>query len=369
MPAQNTSASPSLDQAVLPGPPPAPEPPSTPAPRVEPFTFHGTAGEFFRIWIVNTFLTLITGGIFLAWAKVRKRRYLRGSTEFMGHRFDYRADPRRILIGNVVVFIFFVGYAVIGAVYPIVAALVVLAGIGLLPWVVVRSLTFNAHNTTYRGMRFRFSGSLSAAVAVYLLRPLILPFTLGLSFPSWVRAQKSYLVNSHRLGDAYFRFEAPVGPFYAAYLWAGLAVFASALAAALIVALAELSPGSLARGLSPQYVSILVIYGIGFFFARQIIFARVFRLVWNHTRLDDHKFHCTLTLEQWMRIQLLNLPAIIFSCGLLYPWAVIRSQKHLASTLSIALAGPIERIEEIRGSKGNGVGESAAEFVGMDFGL
>src|SRR6266540_5363662 len=54
-----------------------------------PFRFHGDAREYFRIWIVNTLLTLLTFGLFSAWAKVRKRRYLRGNTELLGHRFDY----------------------------------------------------------------------------------------------------------------------------------------------------------------------------------------------------------------------------------------------------------------------------------------
>ncbi len=62
------------------------------------FQFHGDAREYFRIWIVNTLLTLLTLGLFSAWAKVRKRRYLRGNTELLGHRFDYTADPKRILV-------------------------------------------------------------------------------------------------------------------------------------------------------------------------------------------------------------------------------------------------------------------------------
>ncbi|MDH4174015.1 MAG: YjgN family protein, partial [Betaproteobacteria bacterium] len=36
--------------------------------------FTGSAREYFRIWIVNLFFTLITLGIYSAWAKVRKKR-------------------------------------------------------------------------------------------------------------------------------------------------------------------------------------------------------------------------------------------------------------------------------------------------------
>ena len=53
--------------------------------------FTGSAGEYFRIWIVNLFLTPITLGIYSAWAKVRKKRYFYGCTRFDGDTFDYFA--------------------------------------------------------------------------------------------------------------------------------------------------------------------------------------------------------------------------------------------------------------------------------------
>ncbi len=37
-----------------------------------PLSFTGTAGDYFRIWIANIALTLLTLGIYSAWAKVRK---------------------------------------------------------------------------------------------------------------------------------------------------------------------------------------------------------------------------------------------------------------------------------------------------------
>jgi len=37
--------------------------------KVQPFEFHGTTGEFFRIWIVNMMLSIVTLGMYSAWAK------------------------------------------------------------------------------------------------------------------------------------------------------------------------------------------------------------------------------------------------------------------------------------------------------------
>jgi uncharacterized membrane protein YjgN (DUF898 family) len=36
------------------------------------FQFRGRTDEYFRIWIVNIALTIVTLGIFSAWAKVRE---------------------------------------------------------------------------------------------------------------------------------------------------------------------------------------------------------------------------------------------------------------------------------------------------------
>ena len=54
----------------------------TVTPRTEAIEFSGDGGEYFRIWIVNLALSVVTLGIYSAWAKVRRLRYFYGSTRF-----------------------------------------------------------------------------------------------------------------------------------------------------------------------------------------------------------------------------------------------------------------------------------------------
>jgi uncharacterized membrane protein YjgN (DUF898 family) len=333
-----------------------------------PFVFHGTAREYFRIWIVNTLLSLLTCGIFFAWAKVRKRRYLRGSTELLGNRFDYRADPVRLLIGNLIVALFFLGYGIFGAVYPPVRYGTIALIILCLPWIVVRSLAFNAHNTVYRGMRFRYKPSLAGAVGVYLLQPVVIVLTLGIYYPAWVRARQKFAVENHRLGDAFFRFDPPGSNFYAAYLLGGLILGG-------ITAIGAFYLFGLRFGLKitrPDLLQMLPYFalsGLGLFIGRHFIFASLFNHLWNHTHLDDHRFIASMKVDRWLGLQLSNLGAIVLSCGLLYPWAVIRTLKYKASCIRFQPAGPLEKIEYLAVSRGNALGDTAAEFVGLDFGL
>ena len=55
--------------------------------------FTGRAGDYFRIWIVNLLLTLVTMGLWSPWAKVRKRRYFYGHSWLANANFEYHGNP------------------------------------------------------------------------------------------------------------------------------------------------------------------------------------------------------------------------------------------------------------------------------------
>ncbi|GAA6150977.1 YjgN family protein [Pseudoteredinibacter isoporae] len=137
--------------------PPAPEQPW------QLVTFHGTGGEYFRIWIVNLVLTLLTLGIYSAWATVRERRYFYGHTEVAGGRFDFHGKPLQILFGRIIAIVLLIGWsqgALLHSAIPFISAAIVL---GLLPMFLVRALGFRLRHTSLRNIRFGFSGKISDA--------------------------------------------------------------------------------------------------------------------------------------------------------------------------------------------------------------
>lgn len=331
------------------------------------FAFHGSAGEYFRIWIVNALLTLLTGGIFAAWAKVRQRRYLRGQSSLMGHRFDYRADPWRLLIGHAVVATVFISYAVIGEVYPAVRIGALGVGILALPWLVVRSLAFNAHNTTYRGLRFAFRQTYGGAALTYFGGGLLVVLSCGTLYPGWVRHRRRFTIDSHWLGDARFRFEGATGPFYLAYI-VGSAIMVGAVMLGGVITALLAAHGSNRVG-PVELAPLLLLYGTAFYAARHLTFGLLFNVVWNHTRLEGHRFVATLSPSLWVKLQFQNLLAILGTAGLAYPWAVVRSQRYALSCLRLAPVGAIEQIVRSGSARGSAVGDTATEFIGLDFGV
>src|SRR5690349_11414210 len=67
----------------------------------EQLRFTGTGSEYFGIWIVNLLLTIVTIGIYAAWAKVRRLQYFYRHTELAGSSFDFHGSPVRILVGRI----------------------------------------------------------------------------------------------------------------------------------------------------------------------------------------------------------------------------------------------------------------------------
>lgn len=91
------------------------------------FSFMGSGKEYFGIWIVNVFLTIVTLGIYSAWAKVRRNRYFYGNTVLLGRAFEYHARGGQILVGRLIVLGGLVILNVIATTVPILALLPTIA--------------------------------------------------------------------------------------------------------------------------------------------------------------------------------------------------------------------------------------------------
>jgi len=121
--------------------------------------------------LVNIILSVITLGIYSAWATVRRKQYFYGNTKLLGSSFEYLASPVKILKGRIIVAGFFILYSAISTIAPIISGIMSLVFILILPWLIVRSLVFNARNSAFRNIRFGFKGSIMEAVKVYILWP------------------------------------------------------------------------------------------------------------------------------------------------------------------------------------------------------
>lgn len=309
-------------------PPPLPAD-DPPAPAVAPveyrFEFSGDAREYFRIWIVNFALGLVTLGIYSAWAKVRSERYFYGNTRVAGVPFEYLARPRPILKGRVIAFALFVGYVLAGQYslklqFGLAGLIAVLA-----PWLLVRGAAFRARYSSWRGLRFRFVRDYGQAYVRYLLLLVPMVLTLGILFPYVKFKQKQFFVERHRFGGRAFGFRAMSGSFFPPYLiaWAAMAGWAFASATVMgAIAWSFTSRGSM----PPAWVELVFAlpFYAGYFVVWAFLSAALSNLVYNHTVLGPHRFRSSLRGGHLALLYLGNTLAILVSAGLLIPWAKIR---------------------------------------------
>lgn len=351
-------------------------PPALPEAR---FKFTGTAGEFFPIWIVNLCLSIITLGVYSAWAKVRTERYFYGNTWVAGAPFEYLADPLKILWGRLIAVAVFAAVLVSSKFWPLVNALLIVFLFIAAPWIIVRSLRFHAWNSAWQGLRFRFDGATKTAYNKFLLLILLAVVSLGLAYP-WVKAEQlRYVINSHGYGGKRFNLNVLTSDFYVIYLIAaGTAIglyFGILFAALLGTGGATWSATGSTNGLivgglmlAIALVAMIVLY-LGLLALPVFVKARLFNLCWNHTKLGEHRFRADMRARELIKIFLVNVFAIIFSLGMAIPWAMVRLARYRAEHLTLLPAGDLNQFVADSIAQKNAVGEELGNIFDIDAGI
>jgi uncharacterized membrane protein YjgN (DUF898 family) len=340
------------------------------------FEFRGQTGEWFGIWMTNLLLSILTIGIYSAWAKVRAKKYFYQNTYVAGRNFDYHATGLQILIGRIIVIVGLVVISFVSAI-PVVGLFILLALLLLVPWLLVRALKFNAVMSSWANVRFGFDGSSMGAFLTFLLYPILAALTLYAAFPFADRARRRYVMNNHRLGAAPFGFDAPIGGFYMAFLAAmGWVVLLAILTLAPMVGtlLANIGdPTAFER--DPQMAIRLMVGIYAFIFlgllpAGVIYNAFIRNTVFNGTTLDGrHRFHSDVRPMALIWIAVTNALAVVLTLGLMLPWAQIRLARYYAAHSRLIPGGSLDEFVGTLPARTSALGDAYADIEGIDIGL
>lgn len=353
--------------------------------RVLTLRFHATAAEYFRIWIVNLCLTLLTLGVFSAWAKVRKKRYFYAHVQLDGTPFQYLGQPLPILRGRVIAVVLFLVYYLSSHFFTFALPYVLAVGLLIAPWVIVRSAAFNARYSAYRNLTFRFDADYRDAVrAIYVggLLPMLVIGTMfdwwgnyylaagvvGLAliaFPWWLRRLKYFLISRTQYGGVYGEFGALGGQFFRIYLVAAGILLAVGLAVAFWISrmfsTLMFSPYGFLLALLPLYLAYVVAFAY--------VQAHSTNLVWNHTRLGPISFRSTLRGRHLAALYLTNALGILASAGLLIPWAVVRTLRYRLNHLQVFRSGPLSVFHGDERRSVRAAGAEVGDFFDVDLSL
>ena len=335
--------------------------------------FKGTASEYFRIWIVNIALTIATLGIYSAWAKVRTRRYFDNHTFLDGSNFDYHGDPIKILKGRLIIGSLFLVYSVGGKISPVIAGIAALVFFLVYPWVMVRSLIFNLGNTSYRGIRFGFNGSVKESYLIYLRGILVTLVSFGLAFPLTSFWNKEFQTNNTRYGKSLFRFTLKeVGQVYLIYLKAFVAFLAGIGLAGFFFLIGKGTLNQLDPDLMKKVIPVLflLVFYSSALFSSGFVLGGNFNLHANYTEIDAIKMKSMEPSRIFAWIYLTNFIACIFSLGLLYPWSKVRITRRKMQALQIQ--GAVDSLThfQVGASQTSGVGaDAASDLFNLDLDL
>ncbi|OJI27427.1 Inner membrane protein YjgN [Vibrio vulnificus] len=340
--------------------------------------FKGQGGEFFGIWIVNILLSVITLGIYSAWAKVRTKRYFYGNTFIAGDNFEYHAQPMQLLKGRLVALALVLIWVVANSFFPLASLVLFALFYVALPWLLWSNARFDSAMTSYRNVHFAFNGSLKEAymsilgrglaslliIAIYIaivvasanasaMVATLLGFgTLVLMFVlyAWVVAGiHQYFASGYQYGDWKFVAKIETGFFLKTYCKAMLIGFLTAVAFMIVMGTFVLGSdimnifagevdllegkGDFVYVVLTYLVTITMSLGITAYTTTRIRNYVFSRLTATAETQSETEFRFTSTFGAWdyMSLIVTNFLLQVITLGLARPWGMVRTSRYVAS--------------------------------------
>ena len=332
------------------------------------FTFTGRTREYFRIWVVSVSLSIVTLGIYSAWGKVRKRRYLYAHTLLDGTGFEYRASPIAVLKGRVIVVLLLGGFALSAHFLPLAQVVFTILILLLTPWIIVAASRFNARNSAWRNIAFGFDGRIGEAAKVVLGLGALAIVTLGFGFPYFRMRRARFIIAHHRFGSTPFKADLAIGGFILTYLLAFLLLLGSGvLFAFLMGALGFLLPKG-ARAGAIFVFSPLVLYAV-YVAIFAYVRAQIGNITMNGLVAGPLRCRSTLRTRDLIWLYFSNIFAVLGTLGLATPWATLRMARYRAQNLYlVGHASPAEFVGA-PASDSRAAGSEASDLYDVDVSL
>lgn len=384
-------------------------------------TFTGSGGDYFKLWLSNLLLTIVTLGIYTPWARRRRVQYFFRNTEVGPDPLDFTASSRSMVTSFILVALVYVLIQVmssqglstaVGGVTLVIAAAT--------PWLWRSAVRFRLGNTTWRGLPFVFHATTretytaawpllggAALIAVLaLVLPSILPSAPAIPTAtgpikaaapgpmSWlgglgvtvlvgmilIRLRFNFLhlrMTRTSLGGQMGAFKAG----FAEFLKVGVICIGIGLLvyAALIGTIGVFSASLIGFGRGMDRGSIVVLLIILVLFLIPLLLmpasiamaaweAMVFRTVWSNAGLSNMaRSKCNLNTRAFVWLRAKNVLLTLVTLGLYRPFAAVNEYRMKVDSVRIFTRGDINVLATLLECKQkNGLGDAAADLAGFD---
>ncbi|MEJ8835130.1 YjgN family protein [Ramlibacter sp. AN1133] len=378
--------------------------------------FTGSGGEYFRVWIVNVLLSVVTLGFYTPFARRRTAQYFYGHTLVASSPLEFTAQQRKMVIGFVLLVALYAAFKTASQTgQDTVVALMTFGGAALAPYFWGSAMRFRLNATRWRGVRLQFTAgwgevyraswplfamALAWTAAMLLAGALVpeglspatrraasVPVLLATSAAAvavsvWCLMRleynyKSLLVLRGRIGGQPGRWKPVFGDFVRIWL-ATLGVFLLTLLVIAALVAAALG-GSFAilpklRGMGFLAILVAIAIGIGTVLllflasapARAYREARIFQLVWNNIGVSQvARFRCRLQARRYVGLRIRNVLLTILSLGFFRPFAVVSEYRMKSESVTLHVKGGLHQLAGQLAREEQGLGDAIADAVGL----
>lgn len=383
--------------------------------------FSGTGGEYFRVWIVNLLLSIITLGLYTPWARRRTARYFYDHTQIAGSPLEFTAPLRKMVVSFILFALLYLAYKIAAETGQDTMVLVFIIGAAALaPYIWGSAMRFRLASTRWRGLQLHFAAGWKdvylASWPIFVMAALWIAISFGLevlaadlgapavrkprgvqfpvvSAPMWglialgvvvsllciIRVEfnyKSLLVLRAGIGQQRGRWKPVYGDFVRIWV-ATIVVFL--LGVALILAMGTSAIYTLqamfqqARGPALFILVFLVVIGIflGLVLAsapaRAYREARMFRLIWSNVGLGQiARFKCDLRHWAFVRLRIKNILLTLLTLGFYRPYARVSEYRLKADSVTLHVKGGLDQLVGELVKQQEGLGDALADAAGLD---
>lgn len=372
-------------------------------------SFSGSGGDYFRLWLSNLLLTIVTLGIYTPWARRRRIQYFYRNTLVGADPLDFVASSRNMATSFLlVVFVYALINVMSSAGLNATVGIVTVTIATLVPWLWRSAQRFRLGNTTWRGLRFEFEATtreaytaawplLAAAflVAMVSLLPAVTALSatempasvgagvaiamvvgvgvvlIGLRF-NFLQLQMTRTSMGGQLG----RFKASFGSFFkVALICLGVALLAYGTLAVVLAGIVAALGGP---GLSGDMVSrmwqfvLLGVAALPLMLAPAYITlaawqALVFRTIWSNAGLSNvARSKCDLKTSAFVGLRTKNILLTLVTLGMYRPFAAVSEYRMKVESVCIYTHGNIDTLASKLARHKSALGDAAADMVGFD---
>jgi uncharacterized membrane protein YjgN (DUF898 family) len=189
---------------------------------------------------------------------------------------------------------------------------------------------------------------------------------------------KAYQHDNSYFGRTQFSFHARAGQFYLVYLL---------LLAAIVAFIVLMGVAGVGGAFSTMFQiqrqggrvdpalvirTLLILYGAFILMAVSIgptFRALITNLIWNNTRLGEHRIECNLSPLILIWISVSNLVLVALTLGIFMPWAAVRLVRYEIESMRLVPASDLQEFEAAEPESLGAVGEETATVFDFDISL